>query len=107
MRAMQERTCDLWVDQFSLPFKKISPGRWLYTQEKPGLLSNALKIDELVADGSLWNLTEIRIPMEQAKEQRQKVSKRTTWRWDNYSEFEVPAQCDFISYSDVQAPAVK
>lgn len=64
---LDSRSCALWVDSFSLDFKKVDAGRWLYTQEKPGRLSNVIKIYELTADGSLWNLTETRVSMSGAE----------------------------------------
>ncbi len=101
----ERRTCGLWVDQFSLDFRKIGEGRWLYTQDRPGLLSNALKVYELTGGGMLWTLTETRMPMNKRESgEAQKESQRTVWSWKNRSEYEIPAQCDFISHKSVQAP---
>ena len=100
---LDARSCTLYVDSFSLDFKKVDEGRWLYTQEKPGLLSNVLKIYELTADRSLWNLTETRVPMSSAEgEAPQDEPQRTVWSWNNYSEYETPPQCEFISHRLVQ-----
>lgn len=68
MMDLQRRTCDLWVDQFTLEFKKVREGQWLYRQETPGLLSKVLKVYELTGDGLLWTLSETRVPTEGAEE---------------------------------------
>lgn len=98
------RTCSLWVDQFTLEFKKIGKGRWLYTQERPGGFSKIVKIYELECDRSvLCNLIETRVPMEGTTKQEGKVEpKRTAWSWKNYKEYELPSQCDFISHDMIQ-----
>ena len=77
---LDRRTCGLWVDQFTLEFKRVKAGQWLYRQEIPGLLSKTLKIYELTVDAvssSLWTLSETRVPMQGAKEKPVK----TVWSW--------------------------
>lgn len=109
---LHTRTCTLWVDSFSLDFKKVGEGQWLFAQKKPGRLStapvslrNVLKIYELTADDPLagkipvWNLTETQVPMSGAEgEIPQEGPQRTVWSWRNYAEFEIPPQCEFISH---------
>jgi len=90
------RTCSLWVDTFSLPFKRIGRGQWLYRQETPGGLSKALKVYELTRSDGLWNLAETRVPTAGSDE---KVN-QTLWSWKNQAAYELP--CDFISHDLVQ-----
>jgi hypothetical protein len=94
---LERRTCDLWVDHFTLAFRKGREGQWLYRQESPGLLSKVLKIYELTGDGLLWTLSETRVPTEGAEEK----PTHTVWSWSNSSEYELP--CDFISHSLIQS----
>jgi len=98
MLDLERRTCRLWVDQFTLRFKKVRDGQWLYRQETPGFLSKVLTVYELTGDGSLWTLSETRVPTEGAEEE----PTRTVWSWKNFTEYELP--CEFISHSLVQAP---
>lgn len=98
MMHMQRRTCDLWVDQFTLDFKKAREGQWLYRQETPGLLSKVLKVYELTGDGVLWTLSETRVPTEGAEEK----PAQTVWSWKNVREYELP--CEFISHGLIQFP---
>lgn len=97
MVDLQRRTCDLWVDQFTLDFKKAREGQWLYRQETPGLLSKVLKVYELTGDGLLWTISETRVPTEGAEEK----PAQTVWSWKNVTEYELP--CEFISHC-VQPP---
>lgn len=93
---IERKTCNLWVDEFTLEFIRVRDGQWLYKQEKPGFLSKVLKIYELTGNGVLWTLSETRVPTEGAKEK----PKQTVWRWDHYKDYELP--CDFVSHSMVQ-----
>jgi len=98
MLDLERRTCDLWVDHFTLEFKKVREGQWLYRQERPGLLSKVLKVYELTGDSVLWTLSETRVPTEGSAEK----PTRTVWSWKNYSEYELP--CEFISHKLIQIP---
>ena len=98
MMDLQRRTCDLLVYQFTLDFKKVREGQWLYRQETPGLLSKVLKVYELTGDGLLWTLSETRVPTEGAEEK----PAQTVWSWKNVTEYELP--CEFISHDLIQAP---
>lgn len=91
-------TCDLYVDQFTLEFRKVKEGQWLYRQESPGLLSKVLKVYELTGDGLLWTLTETRVPTQGAEEK----PNQTVWSWKNAKNYELP--CDFISHGMIQYP---
>jgi len=98
MLDLERRTCGLWVDHFTLEFKKVREGQWLYRQETPGLLSKVLKVYELTGDGLLWTLSETRVPTEGAEEK----PAQTVWGWKNVTEYELP--CEFVSHGLVQAP---
>lgn len=98
MRDFQRRTCDLWVDQFTLDFRKVREGQWLYRQETPGLLSKALKIYELTGDGVLWTLSETRVPTGGSEEEPAQI----VWSWQNTPQYELP--CDFITHHQIQFP---
>ncbi len=105
LNYLKARTCGLWVDHFSLDFKKLGEGRWLYTQKSPGLLSQVLKVYELTGDGLAWTLIETRVPMTKTQgEAAQEEPQRTVWSWKNYSEYEIPPQCEFISHNSVGFP---
>lgn len=99
MFALEYKTCSLWVDYFTIEFKKVKAGQWLYRQEKPGALSKVLKIYELTGDGLKWRLSETRVPMEGSKEKPVK----SYWSWENIKEYELP--CDFISHNFIQFPS--
>jgi hypothetical protein len=98
LRDIERRTCGLWVAQFTLEFRKVRDGQWLYQQEAPGLLSKILKVYELTADGLLWNLAETRVPTEGSEER----PTRTVWSWKHAAEYELP--CEFIAHDLVQVP---
>lgn len=98
MFDLQRRTCGLWIDHFTLEFKKVRGGQWLYRQETPGLLSKVLKVYELTGDGLLWTLSETRVPTEGAEGK----PTQTVWSWRNVTEYELP--CEFVSHGMVQFP---
>jgi hypothetical protein len=102
---LERRSCDLWVDTFSLRFKKINIGHWLYQSDRPGLLSNVLKTYDLrqkVGHSTLATLTETRVPVSGASQKTPRGKpEQMVWSWDNYSEYEV--SCDFITHKGVQA----
>jgi len=98
MLDLERRTCGLWVDHFTLEFRKVRDGQWLYRQETPGLLSKVLKVYELTGDGLLWTLSETRVPTEGAEEK----PAQTVWSWKNVTEYELP--CEFISHDLIQFP---
>lgn len=98
MLDLKQRTCDLWVDHFTLEFKKVKEGQWLYQQETPGALNKVLKVYELTGNGLLWTLSETRVPTEGAEEK----PNQTVWSWKYYTEYELP--CDFISHGMIQFP---
>jgi hypothetical protein len=98
MLDLRRRTCGLWVDHFTLEFKKVRGGQWLYQQETPGLLSKVLKVYELTGDGLLWTLSETRVPTEGTGEK----PSQTVWSWKTVTEYELP--CEFISHGLVQFP---
>lgn len=98
MLDLERRTCGLWVDHFTLEFRKVREGQWLYRQETPGLLSKVLKVYELTGDGLLWTLSETRVPTEGAEEK----PAQTVWSWKNATEYELP--CEFISHGLIQFP---
>jgi hypothetical protein len=92
------RMCNLWVDRFTLGFKMVRRGQWLYRQETPGLLSKVLKVYELTGEGLAWTLSETRVPTEGAEEK----PTQTVWSWKNINNYELP--CDFISHDQIQFP---
>jgi hypothetical protein len=92
MRDLVPRTCGLWVDHFTLEFRKVREGQWLYRQETPGLSSKALKVYELTGDGLMWTLSETRVPTEGAEEKPAHI----------VSDYELP--CEFISHGLIQYP---
>lgn len=98
MLDLERRTCGLWVDHFTLEFRKVREGQWLYRQETPGLLSKVLKVYELTGDGLLWTLSETRVPTEGAEEK----PAQTVWSWKNVTEYELP--CEFMSHGLIQFP---
>lgn len=98
MLDLERRTCGLWVDHFTLEFKKVREGQWLFRQETPGLLSKVLKVYELTGDGMLWTLSETRVPTDGAEEK----PTQTVWNRANFSEYELP--CEFISHNLIQFP---
>jgi len=95
---LERRTCGLYIDHFTLEFKKVREGQWLFRQERPGLLSKVLKVYELTGNGFQWTLSETRVPTEGAEE----TPTRTFWNRENFSEYELP--CEFISHSLIQFP---
>ena len=95
---LERRTCNLWVDRFTLEFKKVRKGQWLYRQETPGLLSKVLKVYELTGEGLAWTLSETRVPTEGAEEK----PAQTVWSWRDGSNYELP--CEFISHNRIQFP---
>lgn len=98
LEDLEHRTCSLFIDNFTLEFKEVDEGQWLYRQESPGLLSNVLKVYELIKDGYIWIFTETRIPTKGSKEK----ASQTVWKSTYYSEYEIP--CDFISHDMIQLP---
>ncbi|MBK5283452.1 MAG: hypothetical protein JJE16_15390 [Nitrospiraceae bacterium] len=96
MLDLKWRTCGLYIDHFTLEFKKVREGQWLFRSERPGLLSKVLKVYELTGNGFQWTLSETRVPTEGAEE----TPTRTVWNWENVSEYELP--CEFISHSGIQ-----
>jgi hypothetical protein len=88
-----KRTCSLWVASFTLPFKKAGRGRWVFRQEEPSLLSDELKLYELVGAGYKWELIETRIP-KRGTEPTARQPAKTIWSWKYDEEYELP--CDFI-----------
>jgi hypothetical protein len=98
LRDVERRTCGLWVAHFTLEFRKVREGQWLYQQDAPGLLIKVLKVYELTGDGLLWTLAETRVPTEGAEEK----PTRTVWSWKNPAEYELP--CEFIAHDLVQIP---
>lgn len=98
MLDLERRTCGLWIDHFTLDFKKVREGQWLFRQESPSLLSKVLKIYELTGDGLLWTLSETRVPTDGAEEK----PTQTVWNRANFSEYELP--CEFISHNLIQFP---
>ena len=106
LSRVERSTCELWVDHFSLEFRHIDKGKWLFTQQQPSLISGTFKIYELSAEDahySLWTLVESRMVVgkEEGSESRQ-AAERTVWGWKNYDAYEIPDQCDFISHKLVQ-----
>jgi len=98
---LERRTCDLWVDQFTLEFRSIREGQWVHQAQAPGHPSNVLKAYELTTrdDGPpLWTLSETRVSIEGAKEK----PAQTVWSSMNADDFEVA--CDFISHRLIQLP---
>ena len=98
-------TCDLWVDHFDLDFRRIDQGKWLFTQQRPGLLSGTLKIYELAAEPGygLWTLTETRMTTGQKEDAGSKpLAERSVWSWKNWGSYEIPGECRYISYRLVQ-----
>ncbi len=98
MLDLERRTCDLWIDHFTLEFKKVREGQWLFRQETPGLLSKVLKVYELTGDGLLWSPSETRVPTHGAEEK----PTHTVWNRANFSEYELP--CEFMSHDLIQFP---
>jgi hypothetical protein len=98
MLDLERQTCGLWVDHFTLEFKKIREGQWLFRQETPGLLSKVLKVYELTGNGLLWTLSETRVPTDDTEEK----PTQTVWNRANFSEYELP--CEFISHNLIQFP---
>ncbi len=95
---LDRRTCGLYVDHFTLEFKKVKEGQWLYRQDEPGLLSKVLKVYELTetgVGGIFWTLTETRVPAKGAKEK----PTQSVWSWENSKDYELP--CEFVSYTVV------
>ncbi len=90
----ESQTCSLYINTFNLKFRYIRKGQWLFQQETPGLWSNVLKSYELTSKngGSLWTLTETRVPTQGANEK----PSQTVWSWEWGGEYEL--HCDFISF---------
>ncbi len=97
-RDKELRTCGLYVDYFTLDFKKVGEGQWLYQQETPGLLSKVIKVYELTKDDIFWTLSETRVPTAGSEEK----TTRTVWSWENTDEYELP--CEFISHGLIEYP---
>lgn len=96
---LERRTCGLWVDHFTLEFKKVREGQWLYQSDTPGLFSKVLKVYELTTgEGLVWTLSETRVPTEGTGEK----PTQTVWSWKNVKEYELP--CEFVSHGLVQFP---
>jgi len=110
LNDLERRTCSLYLDYYALKFKKAGEGQWVYTQEKPSLLGNYLKVYEIKAfglDSHSWTLTETQVPLTQQEGQAaQAEQKRRVWSSDYHHEYEIPAQCDFISHDEVSSPAL-
>jgi hypothetical protein len=106
MTELDRRTCDMWVDTFSLKFKKVNANRWLYQSGRPSLLSNVLKTYELrqrEGSSNLVTLTETRVPVSGPNQTTpDEKPQQTVWSWDNFTEFEL--SCDFITHKTVQFP---
>ena len=106
LNELDANTCEVWVDSFSLHFKKIGQDHWIDTRPTPSLLSNTLKTYELKRSDerySLWTLTETIIPLTGTGEKSPKAKpEQSTWSWDNYEQYEI--SCDFISHRLIQSP---
>jgi hypothetical protein len=101
----ESTACGLWLDHFNLDFRRIDKGKWLFTQQRPGLLSGTLKVYELAAESGygLWTLTETKMTMGQEENTGSKpFAERKVWRWDNWDSYEIPGECRFISHKSVQ-----
>jgi hypothetical protein len=94
-------TCQVFVDHFSLEFRKIDDRKWLYTQAQPSLVGT-LKVYELTAEPehSLWTLRETRLMVGQQETAAQPEQK--IWSSRNWDSYELPEQCHFLSHQKVQ-----
>lgn len=107
LSASEQITCELWVDHFSLEFRHIDKGTWLFTQPQSSLVSGTLKIYELSVEPghyySLWTLVETKMIVNKEENAKsQQPAERAVWSWKNYDAYEIPDQCDFISHKLVQ-----
>jgi hypothetical protein len=102
LSELERSTCDVWVDHFSLDFRKAGSKGWLYTQEQPSV-TGALKVYELATDGKydLWILTETRMTIGLEKGSKP-LPERKTWNWNNWDSYEIPGECQFISHKHIQ-----
>lgn len=95
------RTCQVFVQSFSLEFKKIGHRKWL-SNPGPGGRCQILKIYELTGEEShnLWQMTETRVTAGSnegiCQDVEQELNKPTIWSWKNPQEYELA--CDFITY---------
>ena len=96
--AHKQRTCNLWVDQFTLDFTMVKAGQWLFRQESPGLFSKVLKVYELTGKKYTWTLVETRVPTQGSDER----PSRTVWSTEQSGDYELP--CEFIKHTLVQVP---
>jgi hypothetical protein len=104
LSQIEQSTCRAWVDHFSLDFRKIGSGKWLYTQQQPSL-AGTLKVYELTAENGypLWTLTETRVTVGHKEgEAVNPFTERKVWSWKNWNSYEIPGECRFISYDLVQ-----
>ena len=104
LNEIERSTCDVWVDHFSLDFRRNGERTWLYTQEQPSV-ADTLKVYELAAEPQhdVWTLTETRIAVGEEEDAASKpVAERKVWSWKNWDSYEIPEQCRFLSHRLVQ-----
>ena len=99
LSSIEFRTCKLSVDTFSIDFKRIGEGKWLYTSGPRGVCST-LKMYLLEREGLSWTLSETYVQAGKTTGRcegvEEELHKRTTWSWRTLLPFELP--CDFINH---------
>jgi hypothetical protein len=97
----EARTCGVFVQTFSLEFKKIGPRKWL-SNPGPGGLCQIVKIYELTRAEThdLWQMTETRVTAGftegMCKDVPQALYKPTVWSWNNPQVYEL--SCEFMKF---------
>lgn len=97
----ESQTCSVFVQNFSLLFKKIGPRKWLHDTGPSGLC-NLVKVYELERDENFdfWTMKETRVAAGRTDKLCEgivdEVGKVTIWTWKKPWDFELP--CDFIRF---------
>jgi hypothetical protein len=106
LNEKEARTCEVFVQTFSLEFRKIGRRKWL-SNPNPGSLCKIVKIYEFTENEThdLWEMTETRVTAGSTdgicKDVSKELNKPTLWSWTHPKEFEL--SCDFIEF-DVFMP---
>jgi hypothetical protein len=117
VNTQNSRTCGIWVETFTLDFKRIGKGKWLTGSEPQGLC-NVVSIWEMEVSGIIGFVVDTvkntvltvggtkggvpEFPPGACKAIREEAKEPTVWRAANENRFE--PTCDFIKHDYIFAP---
>jgi hypothetical protein len=117
VNTQDARTCGIWVETFTLEFKRIGKGKWLTGSEPQGLC-NVVSIWEMEISGPIGFVVDTvkntvvtvggtkggvpEFPPGACKAIREEAKEPTVWRAANENKFE--PTCDFIRHDYIFTP---